>query len=283
MVSGSAHVRRAVAAMGVPTILAAARGVIGLGGWPDALIIGASKCGTTTLFHYLQQHPDVGRTRAKEVHYFDLHFHRGPYWYRGQFAGRRSELKLEATPYYIFHPAVPKRAAELVPKAKLIVLLREPVSRAYSQYQHERESGYEQLGFEEAVAMEAQRLGDSHERLAQELIRRSHAHQHFSYVRRGLYAEQIERWQKYYPVESFLFLRAEDLFDAPQNTFDQACAFLGIPTFALDDVSGRNRRNYEGMRPETRRKLTALYDEPNHRLAALTGISWPSAPTDHEP
>ena len=268
------YVRRLARAMGVPAALSTVRGFAHVGGWPDVLIIGASKCGTTSLFHYLQQHPSVARARTKEVHYFDLHFHRGRHWYRGQFPHRPNELKLEATPYYLFHPAVPKRAADLIPEAKLIVIMREPVTRAYSQYQHECADGYEQLTFQEAVAMEAQRLGNTHEMLAQGLIQRSHAHQHFSYIRRGLYAEQIERWQKHYPVESFLFLRAEDLFDAPQDTFDRACCFLGLSNFALNDDSGRNLRSYDGMPSEIRAELTALYDQPNRRLATLTGISW---------
>lgn len=257
-----------------PGLVATARGLAGLGAVPDAIIIGAQKCGTSSLFHYLEQHPDLGSARTKEVHYFDLHFDRGPYWYRGQFRRRPGEVVVEASPYYLFHPAVPKRAAALLPAAKLIVMMREPVARAYSHYQHARAKGHEQLSFEEAIAAERERIGDSHEALAREQIRRSHAHQYYSYVGRGFYAEQIARWQKHYTPERFLFLRAEDLFAAPQETFDRTCAFLGLPSMALPDASARNARTYDGMQPETRAKLARLYEEPNERLAELTSIRW---------
>jgi Sulfotransferase domain len=254
--------------------VATARGLAGLGAIPDAIIIGAQKCGTSSLFHYLEQHPRLGSARTKEVHYFDLHFDRGPYWYRGQFRRRPGEIVVEASPYYLFHPAVPARAAALLPAAKLIVVMREPVARAYSHYQHARAKGHETLGFEEAIAAERERMGDSHDALADGRIRRSHAHQHFSYISRGFYADQIARWQKHYPADSFLFLRAEDLFAAPQESFDQACSFLGLPQVALPDASARNARSYDRMRPEMRAELARLYEEPNRRLAELTSISW---------
>jgi len=257
-----------------PGLVATARGLAGLGAIPDAVIIGAQKCGTSSLFHYLEQHPRLGRARTKEVHYFDLHFDRGPHWYRGQFRRRPGEIVVEASPYYLFHPAVPERAAALLPGAKLIVMMREPVARAYSHFQHARAKGHETLGFEEAIAAERERIGDSHEALADGRMRRSYAHQYFSYISRGFYADQIERWQKHYPAESFLFLRAEDLFAAPQETFNRACEFLGLPQAALPDASARNARTYDRMRPETRAELARLYEEPNKRLAELTSIRW---------
>ena len=113
---------------------------------PDAVILGAQKSGTSSLHNYLVQQPGVIEPLRKEVHYFDVNFGRGESWYRAHF-GRLGEpgLNLDSSPYYLFHPAVPTRMRALLPDAKLIVLLRDPVRRAYSHYWHERDKGRETL------------------------------------------------------------------------------------------------------------------------------------------
>ncbi len=113
---------------------------------PDAVILGAMKSGTTSLHNYLVQHPGVIEPLRKEVHYFDVNLERGERWYRAHF-GREGEpgLNLDSSPYYLFHPAVPRRLHDLLPDAKLVVLLRDPVRRAYSHYWHERDKGREPL------------------------------------------------------------------------------------------------------------------------------------------
>ena len=242
---------------------------------PGALILGAQKAGTTSLFAFLAQHPGVSVSENKEVHFFDNAFGRGERWYRERFPDPKpGQVTIEASPYYLFHPLVPERAAGLVPSAKLIVLLREPVSRAFSHYQHEVESGRETLSFEDAVARESERLGDSAERLARGETERSFEHQNFSYVSRGFYAEQIERWLKQYPRSAMLILKAEDMFKAAQEAFDRVCAFLEIAAAPILDAEPRHKRDYEPLSPATREQLSSIFEEPNRRLAELTGISW---------
>lgn len=247
----------------------------GGGELPDVLIIGAQKAGTTSLFSYLEQHPLVSGSRPKELHYFDKNFAKGERWYRSHFQRRRhGELLLEASPYYLFHPLAAERAAGLLPDAKLIVLLREPVARAHSHYQHEVDRGFETLSFEEAIACERRRLGDSESRLARGELVQSFEHQHFSYLSRGLYADQIERWLAHYPRDAFLFLKAEDMFASAQTAFDRACSFLDLPRIALADASPRHQRDYAPISESLRAELSDFYAEPNRRLAELTEISW---------
>jgi Sulfotransferase family len=104
-----------------------------LRGLPSVLIIGTAKGGTTSLFNYLAHHPDVVPPLGKEMHYFDMYYARGERWYRGRFPYeyrlRNGTLTLDASPYYLFHPLAPERAARLLPDAKLIALLRNPVDR----------------------------------------------------------------------------------------------------------------------------------------------------------
>jgi hypothetical protein len=244
---------------------------------PDAVIIGAQKCGTSSLHNYLTQHPGVIPPLRKEVHYFDVNFKRGETWYRANF-GRRGEpgLNFDASPYYLFHPLVAERMQELLPQAKLIVLLRDPVRRAYSQYWHERDKGREPLSFEDALKAEPERVDEAHRRLASGAIEASREHQIHSYVARGRYAEQLERWLELYPREQLLVLRFEDLVKDPLAVLNQTLAYLRLPPMQEARLEARNTRNYPPMNPETAARLRESFAPENRRLEALLGqpMSW---------
>jgi hypothetical protein len=239
---------------------------------PGAVILGAQKSGTSSLHNYLVQQPGVIEPLRKEVHYFDVNFDRGEPWYRANF-GRLGEpgLNIDSSPYYLFHPAVPRRMRALLPDAKLIVLLRDPVRRAYSHYWHERDKGREKLEFEAAIAAEAGRLGDAHARLAAGTLERSFAHQHFSYVARGRYSEQLEAWFDVYPRGQFLILRFEDLVQAPLATLNETLHFLGLPPATAVDLEARNTRQYPPMAAAVAAQLRDHYEPHNRRLEALLG------------
>jgi hypothetical protein len=237
---------------------------------PQAMIIGAMKCGTSSLHNYLTQHPGVIAPLRKEVHYFDVRFAQGERWYRANF-GRVGEpgLNLDSSPYYLAHPLAPQRAHALVPEAKLIVLLRDPVRRAYSHYWHERHKERETLSFEEAIAAEPARLGDDEQRLARGEIRQSRAHQHFSYLARGRYAEQLERWWRHYPRERLLVLRFEELARDPLAVLDRTLEFLGLSSIQNVRLEARNARKYPPMDPATEERLRDYFAPHEARLQAL--------------
>jgi Sulfotransferase domain len=241
---------------------------------PDASIIGAQKCGTSSLHNYLTQHPGVIAPLRKEVHYFDVHFPRGERWYRAHF-GRVGEpgLNIDSSPYYLFHPLGAARMHLLLPKAKLIVLLRDPVRRAYSQYWHERGKGREPLSFEDALAAEPGRVAEAHRRLADCEITASREHQTYSYVSRGRYAEQLEHWLALYPREQLLVLRFEDLVKDPLDVLNRTLGWLGLPAMGKAKLEPRNTRNYPPMKPETAERLRAYFEPENRRLEALLGQS----------
>jgi hypothetical protein len=239
---------------------------------PDAVILGAQKSGTSSLHHYLVQHPKVIAPLRKEVHYFDVGYGHSEAWYRAHF-GRRGEpgLNLESSPYYLFHPSVPARLHALLPQARLIVLLRDPVSRAYSHYWHERDKGRESLDFEAAIAAEPARLGDSEAALADGRISRSAAHQHFSYLARGRYAEQLERWFAVVPREQFLVLRFEDLAREPLVVLNRTLGFLGLAPAQSVRLEARNTRRYPKMQPATAEQLREYFEPHDRRLGTLLG------------
>jgi hypothetical protein len=254
---------------------------------PDFLVLGGQRCGSTSLFAILCDHRQVIAPSHKEVHFFDRNYLRGPEFYRRVFPlalHRRARARRlgrrvvtgEATTYYLFHPAVPARVAQLLPQARLIALLRDPVDRAYSHYQLSVRTGHEPLSFEDALAAEPERLAGEEERLATEAGYRSLAHRYHSYVARGTYVDQLLRWYAHVDRERLLVLRSEDLFERPEAVVAQVTGFLGVEAYRGHLPEPRNRVTYGGMRPETREWLRERFDEPNRRLVALLGreLGW---------
>lgn len=247
---------------------------------PDFLVIGAQKAGTTSLFNYLIEHPGILATVRKQMHYFDNRYSRGHDWYRSHFPLQLqraySEQRLgyrcltgEATPYYIFHPHAPRRIAQLLPHVKLIVLLRNPVDRAYSHYNHELRKKAEQLTFEEALKQESARLAPEIERMMQDENYYSFAHQHYSYLARGVYVEQLKVWFKLFPKDRFLILKSEDFNRDISGTLNQIYRFLGLPELPPKDYPYHNRGNYSKMPSEVRLQLQDYFRPYNQQLYQL--------------
>jgi Sulfotransferase domain len=244
---------------------------------PDFLVIGAQKGGTTALYAYLRWHPGITGPSWKEVSFFDRHSWRGAAWYRGQFPLRpRGRLVGEASPSYLFHPLAAERARALVPEAKLIALLRDPVERAYSQYQHEVALGREPLSFEDALAAEGDRTCGEVERLLDDPRAFSRAWWDHTYAARGLYAEQLERWLAAFPREQLLVVATEELAEKPADVYASVLEFLGAAPHQLGAYPRVFDRDYPPMRSATRAALQARFAEPNRRLRRLLGrdLGW---------
>ena len=247
---------------------------------PAFLVIGAQKAGTTALYAYLRWHPGITGPSWKEVSFFDRHWWRGERWYRGQFPLRSGgRLVGEASPSYLFHPLAPERARAVVPHARLVAVLRDPVDRAYSHYQHEVALGREPLSFEEALAAEEERTRGEVERLLADARAFSRAWWDHAYTARGLYAEQLERWLAVFPREQLLVVTTDELGETPHETYASILAFLGAAPHTLEKYPRVFDRDYAPMRPETRAALAMRFAEPNRRLEALLGrsLSWPGA------
>ena len=164
---------------------------------PDFLVLSAGRCGSTSLFAALCEHPQVLPPSHKETHFFDRNWTRGLDFYRRLFplqARRRARARRaggpvltgEATTYYLLHPAVPARASAAIPDARLVVILRDPVDRAYSHYQLSVRRGREKLSFEEALDAEPERLAGAEERLLADPAADVPSHRVHSYVARGM-------------------------------------------------------------------------------------------------
>lgn len=246
---------------------------------PSFLIIGAQKAGTTSLYSYLIQHPQVRSALRKEVHFFDHNYERGMGWYRSFFpltGDDRSWITGEASPYYLFHPHVPERVHQCLPDTKILAVLRDPVERAYSHFQHSRSMGLESLdSFEEAVALESRRISagvaalDAGARRAPEV-------EAFSYLRRGFYAPQIARWIGRFGSDAVKVVWSDDLFTRPSEVVIESLEFLGLePNVHGIDLRPRNARRYEAIAPELRARLATVYEADAQELGSLVGARVP--------
>lgn len=205
---------------------------------PNFVLVGTMKSGTTTIKEYLREHPDVFMY-PREIHFFDEEkfYLRGREWYESLFADASNQPAIiDKTPSYSYNPVCAPRMYELLPNAKLIWIFREPVSRAYSNYWHSASRGWERLSFEDAIRRER-------ERYQQDIYR--------GYLRRSIYAEQVERFLDYYRKQEMLFLLFEDLKSRPEAVLAELCKFLGVEQDKIR--TERDRRNNVTSRPWSRR------------------------------
>ena len=252
---------------------------------PNFLIIGVSKSGTTSLYHYLTQHPSVTPALIKEVYFFDRSYNRGLAWYRAFFPtvleryysitkNKKEFLTGEATPCYIFNPHVPRRVFNTIPDAKLIVLLRNPVDRAYSFYHHQLRSGVESLSFEDAIESEEERLRGELEKMMDDENYFSFNRQYYSYLSRGIYVDQLRNWMKFFPREQILILESERLFTDPISIFNKIVGFLNLPGAETMELKKLNIKPYPEINPATRERLVDYFKPHNQKLYDFLGVDF---------
>jgi hypothetical protein len=248
---------------------------------PDFLIVGAQRCGTTSLFRYLVQHPAIaGPTLAKGVHWFDTAYGRSERWYRAHFPTRQQRERTgvravgEASPYYLFHPYAAERIATRLPDVRVVAILRDPVERARSHHEHETARGFESLSLEAALDAERDRLAGADAALASP-SGRHHSHQHHGYVARGRYAEQLERVHTAVGRERVLVLFTEDLDRAPDETVAAVHRFLGVPERAVRATRRWNVRDKPPLPEHVEARLRHEFADADARLAELLGRDLP--------
>lgn len=260
------------------------------GSAPDLLIVGAQKAGTTSLFNYLDARPGFYGAQRKELRFFnrDERYARGAAWYEHFFDARRPGVKFEATPEYLYHPAVPKRIHAHYPEVRIVIVLREPVARAYSawnMYRHWADTGFMPLvlwqnrhdnplyqiffegqppSFEEYVDHEMQLIESGEPPLEPAILRR------------GLYVDQVARYLDCFGSRQVLVLGFRELVERPEQTVDSVAAFArvggGESSSTSQDAPAHNKGAYPSECPaHVANRLHAFYQPQNERLWGLLG------------
>jgi hypothetical protein len=226
----------------------------------------------------------AGRWRAfDEIHYFDSHYDRGPEWYTSHFSlppwakGSRSRVVFcEKTPKYLCDPRVPQRVKDVIPDAKLLVLLRNPVDRAYSQYRMNARRQGLTASFEEVLDAEFVRLESGGKKLLENDQLEACENKVWNNVlARGLYALQLERWMKHFRREQFLILKSEEMFEHPEVAYAQVLEHFGAGSRPLAPFE-RSESGHSPMAAELRQRLAEFFEPYNRALYSLLGrdLGW---------
>lgn len=211
---------------------------------PDFVVVGAQRSGSTSLYRYLDSHPEIFMAATKELHFFDRHFDRGLGWYAGHFADATPDQVVgEATPRYMCDAAAVERLASTLPDGRFLAILRNPVDRAYSHYWMERARGREPNSFEEAIAAEDAR--DDPEVLP-------------AYLGQGRYLAQLERLVEHVGRDQLLVVLFDDLRQDAEGTYSEICRFLGVDDGWRPERLGQPVNQFVGFRSLTLRRVTKL-------------------------
>lgn len=259
---------------------------------PSFIVIGAQRSGTTAIFQSLAEHPQVLRpTVDKGTDYYTLHYERGLDWYRSRMPlARPSRVQgsryrplqaFEACTYYMFHPFAVERLARDFPDVRLVVMLRNPVERAYSAYKHEFARGFEpEATFLGALEREDARLDGEVERMRQDVSYESVPHRHHAYRQRGQFAEQLKRVYKNFSREQVYVMESEAFFADPVAEYRHLIDFLGLANWAPARIDRHNARPGSPMPADAREFLVDHYRDCDGELAELLGRapSWTNSP-----
>jgi len=230
---------------------------------PNFLIIGQAKCGTSSLYKYLTQHPQILPAIEKEIRFWSHNFTKGLDWYLAHFPAISAEqnfLTCEATPGYLDSREAALSVFREFPRMKLIVLLRNPVDRIVSHYYMCAKQNRDNRSVEKAIlsglkVMTTKSNGNS-----------AHNVNFNNYLKRSQYIEPLRRWMELFPKKQFLILRSEDLFITPATTINQVFEFLEVEPYQLQEYPKKNSGSYPPIPESIRRTLSDYFLPYNQQL-----------------
>ena len=245
---------------------------------PSFIIVGAVRCGTTSLYYNICEHSSVLPASYDEIGYFDSNYELGINWYKSMFPTKFQKEKIELktgicitgedTPFYFWDKKAIKRIKQDIPKVKIIILMRNPIDRAYSNYHLGVRLGAESLTFEESIKKEMEHLMKNNE-LENDNIEKFL--QPRSYIAKGLYYQQIKNWFNEFSKEQILVLSTENLAMKPHQTLKQIFNFLGLPNEQIQNIQNRKVGNYQKMDNGTREILKKIFQPHNEKLFKILG------------
>ena len=246
---------------------------------PDFIIIGSMKCGTTSLYYDICEHPCASPAAYDEIGFFDSNFHLGLNWYRSMFPRkkqiedvRRKEgtaITGEDTPFYFWNPTAAKRIKKLLPNIKLISILRNPIDRAYSEYQDWSSRESNPPSFETVIENEIN-LQREYPRLITE-GNFEVFNQKNSYLLKGVYVDQLKIWAGLFPKEQIFTLSTENLNSDPTAALESVFQYLNLPDYKIKNTQRQKQKKYVPMNSQTRKILIEFFKPHNERLFKFIG------------
>tara|TARA_Y100000996_G_scaffold380431_1_gene334320 strand:+ start:460 stop:1302 length:843 start_codon:yes stop_codon:yes gene_type:complete len=247
---------------------------------PDFLIIGAKRCGTTSLFSHLPEHPSIAKSHHDNMGFFNDNFHLGVNWYKSFFPTKSYKKKIkkkygkfltfDVTTTYMESKRTAENIIKIKPEIKIIVILRNPIDRAYSQFNVSVKEKTEELSFDDAINEEINRLEmEISENGEERLLEFSREHRH--YIKKSLYAMQLKPWFEIFPRKNILVLSTEIFKENDKDTYKEIFEFLDIPEVQILNKQHMQKGEYSPMSEETRKKLRGFFDKYNTELFELVG------------
>ena len=244
---------------------------------PECFVIGVVRSGTTSLYHYLGQHPCISSSAYDEIGYFDDNYHLGVNWYKSLFPTKFTKNKIikkhgkfltyDVTPFYIYNSLVARRILASFPRAKIISNLRNPIDRAYSNYILMYQDGDTTKTFEEMIQIAMDEIEKNKSKLNDEVYAADTFYQNI--LARGFYADQLKIWFEKFQKKQILIIPSEDLALKPDQVLTKVFEFLDLPYFKIKDFTKQNKREYPLMKDETRKLLIEFYKPHNEKLYSL--------------
>ena len=228
---------------------------------PSFIIIGSQRCGTTSLYTYLAQHPQILTPIKKEMDFFSWHFERGIDWYLAHFPPipeGEQFLTGEASPSYFDSLEAPERLYSAFPEVKLVVLLRNPVDRAISQFYRLADLNWEGRSLDRAINDEIARLAQNPAYIIGE--------EPGNYLARGRYIEFMKNWLAFFPKAQLLVLKSEDFYAGAAATVRQVLEFLDLPEYQLPEYQNANPGSYQAINDSMRDWLSDYFRPYNQQL-----------------
>ena len=241
---------------------------------PNFLIVGIGKGGTSSLYYYLEKHPQILPAIRKEIHFFSENSERGLDWYLSHFPPIPKEsnfLTGEATPWYLVSYGTEKKVASIFPNIKIIILLRNPILRAFSHYQMQLKFAGEQRSFAEVISSEIEAIKNFS---SPGEVDSDYWQTEKGYLFFGLYFYFIEKWMTVFPREQFLILRSEDFYANPAATLTQVFEFLGVPDYSLAEYRNYNPGSYNPISDDLRQTLAEFFRPHNQKLEEYLGMKF---------
>ena len=252
---------------------------------PDFIVIGAVRCGTTSLYQNICEHPYVLAAKQDEIGFFDSNYHLGIDWYKSFFPKNSQLQKLkkkkgfaitgEDTPFYFWDKLANERIFQLIPNCRLIAILRNPVDRAYSNYQLSIRNGSEKFSFEIAINIEKEVLDNEGIHTSNQIDLNKFSQPRSNLVK-GWYYEQLKLWLDKFPEEQILVISTEELETNPQKTMNKVFQFLKLPEHNLKKFQKLKSSQYGPMDSKVRHDLSNYFKPKNEKLFSLIGekFSW---------